>query len=308
MNRNSKIYIAGHKGLVGSAITKLLTKEGYKNLVLRTRQDLDLLNQQAVADFFAKEKPEYVFLAAAKVGGIMPNYKQPADFIYENLQIQNNAIHQSYLHGVKKLLFLGSICIYPKQCPSPIKEEYLLSGYLEPTSEPYAIAKIAGLKTCQSYNRQYGTNFISLMPANLYGPEDNFDLNTSHALPAFIRKFHDAKIKKEKEVTLWGTGSSRRDFLFVDDMADASLFLMNNYNESEVINIGTGIDISIKELVEKVKKIVGYDGRIAWDASKPDGAPKRQLDTSKLHQLGWQYKTELTDGLKKTYKWYLNNF
>ena len=312
MNKNSKIYIAGHKGLVGSAITRLLKKEGYKNLILKTRQDLDLLNQQAVTDFFKKEKPEYVFLAAAKVGGIMANKTFSANFIYENLQIQNNIIHQSYLSGVKKLLFLGSVCIYPKLCPTPVKEECLLSDRLEPTNEPYAIAKIAGLKMCQSYNRQYGTNFIGIMPANLYGYNDNFDLNNSHVLPAMIRKFHEAKENDLREIILWGSGKPRREFLFVDDMADSCLFAMNEFdptakqNENGEIffNVGAGKDVTIKELSELVKKIVGFKGKIKWDKTKPDGTPKRLLDISKSKKFGWKPKTDLAEGIKMTYDWY----
>lgn len=316
MDKNSKIYVAGHKGLVGSAITRLLEKQGYKNLILKTRQELDLLNQQAVADFFQKEKPEYVFLAAAKVGGIMANNNQPADFIYDNLQIQNNIIHQSYLSGVKKLLFLGSVCIYPKFCPTPVKEKYLLSGYLESTNEPYAIAKIAGLKMCQSYNRQHGTNFIGIMPANLYGYNDNFDLNSSHVLPAMIRKFHEAKTTNQKEVILWGSGKPRREFLFVDDMADACLFAMIEFdptaeqNEKGEIffNIGAGYDIKIKDLSETVKEIVGFKGKIKWDKTKPDGTPKRLLDISKALSFGWKPKTDLAKGIKMTYEWYIKNY
>ncbi len=316
MNKKSRIYIAGHKGLVGSGVTRLLKREGYKNLILKTRQELDLTNQQAVADFFKKEKPEYVFLAAAKVGGIMANKTYPANFIYDNLQIQNNIIHQSYLSGVKKLLFLGSVCIYPKLCPTPIKEEYLLSNYLEPTNEPYAIAKIAGLKMCQSYNRQCKTNFIAVMPANLYGYNDNFDLNNSHVLPAMIRKFHEAKASGQKEIELWGSGKPRREFLFVDDMADACLFAMNKFDPTaeqkekgeNFFNIGTGGDITIKELSKLVKEIVGFKGKIKWDKTKPDGTPKRLLDISKALNLGWKPKTDLAKGIKMTYDWYKNNY
>ena len=312
MNKNSKIYIAGHRGLVGSSIVRLLEKQGYKNLILKTRQELDLLNQQAVTDFFKKEKPEYVFLAAAKVGGIMANKTYPAEFIYDNLQIQNNIIHQSYLSRVKKLLFLGSVCIYPKLCPTPVKEQYLLSGYLESTNEPYAIAKIAGLKMCQSYNRQYKTNFIAIMPANLYGYNDNFDLNSSHVLPAMIRKFHEAKESDQKEVTLWGSGKPRREFLFIDDMADACLFAMNKFdptakqNENGEIffNVGAGSDVTIKELSELVKEIVDFKGKIKWDKTKPDGTPKRLLDISKAENLGWKPRIDLAKGIKMTYDWY----
>jgi len=306
MNKNSKIYIAGHKGLVGSAITRLLQKEGYKNLILKTRQELDLLNQQAVSDFFKKEKPEYVFLAAAKVGGIMANQTYPADFIYENLVIQANIMHTAYLNKVKKLLFLGSSCIYPKLTPQPIKEEYLLSGALETSNKPYAVAKIAGIITCQSYNKQYGTNFISVMPTNLYGPNDNFDLQNSHVLPALIRKFHEAKASGQKEIILWGSGSPKREFLYVDDLAEACLFLMKNYNSSEIINIGTGEDLPIKDLAEKIKEIAGYDGKIVWDKSKLDGTPRKLLDVSKITKLGWKHKIELENGLKLTYEWFSN--
>ena len=307
MDKNSKIYIAGHKGLVGSAITRLLEKQGYKNLILKTRQELDLFNQQAVTNFFKKEKPEYVFLAAAKVGGIMANNNYPADFIYENLMIQTNIIHSAYLNKVKKLLFLGSSCIYPKLSPQPIKEEYLLSSDLEPTNKAYSMAKIAGIITCQSYNIQYGTNFISAMPTNLYGPNDNFDLETSHVLPALIRKFHEAKLKNEKKVMVWGSGKPKREFLHTDDLAEACFFLMKNYNSFEIINAGTGEDITIKDLAEKIKKNVGYEGKIAWDKTKPDGTPRKLLDVSKINKLGWKSKIGLEDGIKMTYEWYLNN-
>ena len=308
MNKNSKIYIAGHKGLVGSAITRLLQKEGYKNLILKTRQELDLLNQQAVSDLFKKEMPEYVFLAAAKVGGIMANKTFPADFIYENLVIQANIVHNAYLNKVKKLLFIGSSCIYPKLTPQPIKEEYLLSGALETSNKPYAVAKIAGIITCQSYNRQYGTNFISVMPTNIYGPNDNFDLQNSHVLPALIRKFHEAKAIGQKEIILWGSGSPKREFLYVDDLAEACLFLMKNYNSSEIINIGTGEDLPIKDLAEKIKEIAGYDGKIVWDKSKPDGTPRKLLDVGRIHKLGWKHKINLETGLKTTYDWHKNNY
>jgi len=291
-------------GLVGSAIVRALKKQGYDNLILRTHSELDLLDQKATADFFKKEKPEYVFLAAAKVGGIMANKTYPADFIYQNLQIQNNIIHHSYLNGVKKLLFLGSSCIYPKLARQPIREEHLLTGELEPTNEPYAVAKIAGIKMCQTYNRQYGTNFISVMPTNLYGPNDNFDLENSHVLPAMIRKFHEAKISNQNEVVVWGTGAARREFLHVDDLADACVFLMNNYDNSEVINIGTGEDVSIKELAEMIKKITGFTGEIVWDASKPDGTPRKLLDVSRLHNLGWKHQINLPNGILSTYEFY----
>lgn len=308
MKKDSKIYIAGHRGLVGSALLRCLQKEGYNNLILRGRDELNLLGQEEAAEFFKKEKPEYVFLAAAKVGGILANSVSPAEFIYENLQIQNNIIHNAYLQKVKKLLFLGSSCIYPKNCPQPIKEEYLLSGYLEPTNEPYAIAKIAGLKMCQSYNKQYGTNFISVMPTNLYGPHDNFDLNNSHVLPALIRKFQEAKINNLESVVAWGTGKPKREFLYVDDLAGACIFLMNNYNGPEIINIGTGEDISIKELAETIKNVIGFKGKIEWDESKPDGTMKKLLDVSKLHALGWRHKIDLEEGIKLTYNWYLEKF
>lgn len=307
MQKKSKIYIAGHLGLVGSAITRALIKDGYDNLILKTRDELDLMDQAAVAEFFKKEKPEFVFLAAAKVGGIEANNSYPAEFIYENLQIQNNLIHQSYLNGVKKLLFLGSSCIYPRECPQPIKEEYLLTGPLEPTNEPYAIAKIAGLKMCENYNRQYNTNFISVMPTNLYGPNDNFKSDDSHVLPALIKKFHEGKINNSPAVTAWGTGSAKREFLHVDDLADALVFLMNNYDKKEIINIGTGEDLSIKELAELIKKIVNYNGKINWDATKPDGTPRKLLDVTKLHNLGWKHKIDLEQGIKITYEWYINN-
>lgn len=290
--------------MVGSALAKKLSQEGYNNLILKTKKEVDLLDSVAVKKFLETERPEYVFLAAAKVGGIMTNNTYPADFIYENLTIQNNIIHNAYLAKTKKLLFLGSSCIYPKNCPQPIKEEYLLTGGLEPTNKAYAIAKIAGIVECQSYNKQYGTNFISVMPTNLYGPNDNFDLKTSHVLPALIRKFHEAKINNKKEVKAWGTGNPKREFLHVDDLADACVFLMNNYNESNIVNIGTGEDISIKELTETVKKIINFEGKIKWDATKPDGTPRKLLDISRLNNLGWKHKIELEEGIKNTYKWY----
>ncbi len=316
MEKNSKIYVAGHRGLVGSAIVRKLQSEGYENLILKTHIELDLLNQQAVADFFVSEKPEYVFLAAAKVGGILANNTYPAQFIYENLQIQNNIIHQSYLNSVKKLLFLGSSCIYPRECPQPMKEEYLLSGYLEPTNEPYAIAKIAGIKICQSYNRQYGTNFIAAMPTNLYGPNDNFDTKNSHLLAAFVKKFCDAKRHGGKQVIIWGTGIAKREFLHVDDMADGCLFLMNNFNPTKeqnekgeiFFNLGTCKDISVKELVELFKDVVGYDCEIVWDSSMPDGMLQKLQDMTKMHALGWKHKIELEEGVKSSCNWYENNF
>jgi len=308
MNPDAKIFVAGHRGLVGSAIVRALQKQGYVNLIVKTRQELELLNNNAVKTFFAKEKPEYVFLAAAKVGGILANNTYPADFIYQNLVVQNNVIHNVHLNKVKKLLFLGSSCIYPKNCPQPIKEEYLLDGKLEPTNEAYATAKIAGIIMCQAYNKQYDTNFISLMPTNLYGPNDNFDLETSHVLPALIRKFHDAKIGNKKEMPLWGTGIPKREFLHVDDLAEACLFLMKNYNHSEIINVGTGEDISIKDLAEMIKKVVGYNGKIIWDISKPDGTPRKLLDVSKIKTLGWKYQIKLENGIKITYDWFKKKY
>ena len=304
MQKQNKIYVAGHRGLVGSAIVRALQAQGYNNLILRAHKELDLLDQKTVTDFFQKEKPEYIFLAAAKVGGILANKTYPADFIYQNLQVQNNVIHNSYLHGVRKLLFLGSSCIYPRNCPQPIKEEYLLTGPLEPTNEPYAIAKIAGIKMCQSYDRQYGANFISVMPTNLYGPNDNFDLENSHVLPALIRKFHEAKTNNQKEVVVWGTGAAKREFLHVDDLAEACVFLMNNYDSSEIINIGAGEDVTIKELAEMIKEVIDFTGKIVWDSSKPDGTPRKLLDISALHNLGWQHNINLDEGLNLTYEWY----
>jgi GDP-L-fucose synthase len=307
MEKHSRIFVAGHKGLVGSAILKNLKEKGYENLILKSHEELDLVDQKAVEDFFRNEKPEYVFLAAAKVGGIKANSNFPADFIYINLMIQNNVIHSSYKYGVKKLLFLGSSCIYPKICPQPMKEEYLLSGYLEKTNEAYAIAKIAGLKMCQFYNKQYGTNFISVMPTNLYGPNDNFDLENSHVLPALIRKFHEAKIYNRPYVVIWGSGKPLREFLYVDDLADACVYLMEKYNDNQFINIGTGKEISIKELAYLVKEIVGYKGKLRFDTSKPDGTPRKLLDVSRLKKLGWSYRIKLKDGIAKTYDWYLKN-
>jgi len=307
MDKDSKIYIAGHRGLVGSAIMRRLKAEGYKNLLTHRHAELDLARQEKVEEFFREERPDYVFLAAARVGGIYANNIYPAEFIYSNLTIQTNVIHASYLFGVKKMLFLGSSCIYPKHCPQPMKEEYLLGGHLEPTNEPYAVAKIAGIKMCQAYNRQYGTNFLSVMPTNLYGPNDNFDLKTSHVLPALIRKFHEAKIKGLSEVEIWGTGSPMREFLHVDDLADACLFLMNNYNKSEIINIGTGKDLTIKELAEIIARIVKFEGRLVFNSIKPDGTPKKLLDVSRLHSFGWRVKIGLEQGIAKTYKWYVEN-
>ena len=308
MEKNSKIFIAGHRGLVGSAIVRALQRDGFTNLILKTHKELDLTNQQSVADFFGQEKPEYVFLSAAKVGGIMANKTHPAEFIYSNLTIQTNVIHSAYLHKVKKLLFLGSSCIYPKLCPQPIKEEFLMTWELEPSNKAYALAKIAGIFMCQSYNEQYSTNFISLMPTNLYGPNDNFDLENSHVLPAMIRKFHEAKNDNKPQITMWGTGSAMREFLHVDDLADASLFLMNNYNDSTIINVGTGEDVTIKELAGKVKNVVGYKGEIVCDTTKPDGTPKKLLDVSKLHTLGWKHTTPLDEGITSAYEWFKENY
>jgi GDP-L-fucose synthase len=324
MEKNSRIYVAGHRGLVGSSILRRLKADGFTRLITKTHQELDLLCQNDVEIFFRSEKPEYVFLAAAKVGGILANDSFPAEFIYDNLMIQTNIIHAAYRGGVKKLLFLGSSCIYPKEAPQPMKEEYLLSGRLEPTNEPYAIAKIAGIKMCQSYNRQYGTYFISVMPTNLYGPGDNFNLETSHVLPALIRKFHEAKIRGRRSeigdqgseikgkgidnndsVTIWGTGTPRREFLHVDDLADACIFLMKNYDESAIINIGVGDDISIRELAVLIADIVGFKGSIRYDSSKPDGTLRKLLDVSRLRSMGWESKISLRRGIEKTYRWYV---
>ncbi len=304
MNKTTKIYIAGHQGLVGSAIARALKAEGYTNIVGRTHAELELENQHAVEKFFADEKPEYVFLAAAKVGGIHANNTYPAEFIFDNLQIQNNVIHSSYLHKVRKLCFLGSSCIYPKFAPQPIKEDYFLDGKLEPTNDAYAVAKIAGIKMCQAYNKQYGTNFISVMPTNLYGPNDSFDLLNSHVLPAFINKFFDARNRNLPSVTIWGTGKPRREFLHVDDMAKACLFLMKNYDSSEIINIGTGEDVTILELAHLVAEAAGFKGKIEFDATKPDGTPRKLLDVSKINALGWKAKIPLREGVEKTVEWY----
>jgi GDP-L-fucose synthase len=308
MEKTSKIYVAGHRGMVGSAIVRKLQAEGYDNLVLKTSNELDLRNQAAVEKFFGTEKPEYVFLAAAKVGGIMANNTYRADFLYENLMIQSNVIHQSYVHKVKKLLFLGSSCIYPKNAPQPLKEEYLLSGYLEETNEPYAIAKIAGIKLSESYRRQYGCDFISAMPTNLYGTNDNYDLHNSHVIPALIRKCHEAKISNNPEVIIWGTGSPLREFLHADDLADACVFLMNGYSEEGFVNIGSGIEISIRDLALQIKELVGFKGELAFDTTKPDGTPRKTMDVNKLKELGWSYKTSLKQGLEKVYKTFVNNF
>ncbi len=302
MNKQDKIYIAGHRGMVGSAILRALKAQGCTNFLLRTSSELDLRNQQAVADFFAQEKPDYVFLAAAKVGGIVANNTYRADFIYENLMIQNNVIHQAYVNNVKKLMFLGSSCIYPKMAPQPLKEEYLLTGLLEPTNEPYAIAKIAGIKMCDAYRDQYGCNFISVMPTNLYGPNDNYDLNNSHVLPAMLRKFIIAKRNSDTVVTIWGSGSPKREFLHADDLAQACLFLMENYDDSGLVNIGIGDDISILELAQLVKKTVGFEGKILTDTTKPDGTPRKLMDVSKLNGLGWKAKISLEEGIQKVYQ------
>jgi GDP-L-fucose synthase len=302
MQPQSKIYIAGHRGMVGSAIMRRLQQEGYNNFVTRTSAELDLRNQQAVTEFFAQEKPEYVFLAAAKVGGIYANNTYRAEFIYDNIQIQNNIIHHSYLNGVTKLMFLGSSCIYPKMAPQPLKEEYLLTGELEPTNEPYAIAKIAGIKMCDAYRSQYGCNFVSVMPTNLYGPNDNYDPQNSHVLPALIRKFHEAKETTQPQVVVWGSGSPMREFLHADDMADACVFLMKNYNEPGLVNIGTGTDVTIKELALLVKKITAFEGALVFDSTKPDGTPRKLMDVSKLHGFGWQHKYDLETGITDVYK------
>lgn len=308
MNKQAKIYVpGGQSGLVGSAIVRHLSAKGYTNIILRTRKELNLLDQSAVEHFFKKEKPEYVFLAAAKVGGIMANKTKKAEFIYENLQVQSNTIYNAWKYNVKKLLFLGSSCIYPKLSPQPIKEDYLLSGKLEETNDAYAVAKIAGIVMCQSFNQQFGTNFISVMPTNLYGPNDNFDLETSHVLPAFIRKFHDAKKTNKKELILWGTGEVYREFLHVDDLADAAVFLMEHHNGSEIINIGCGKDITIKELAGIIKDVVGYKGKIVWDSTKPNGTPRKLLNVERLENLGWNPKISLEEGITETYRWFLDN-
>lgn len=299
IGESSKIYVAGHRGMVGSAIVRKLREQGYHNLVLRTSSELDLRNQLAVEEFFIKEAPEYVFLAAAKVGGILANNTYRADFLFENLMIESNVIHQSYVHKVKKLLFLGSSCIYPKIAPQPLKEEYLLSGYLEETNEPYAIAKIAGIKLCENYRRQYGCDFISAMPTNLYGPNDNYDLNNSHVIPALIKKFHEAKIKKKNEVVIWGTGRPLREFMHVDDLADACLFLMKNYSDAEFVNVGSGIEVTVEELALKIKNLVAYTGTLSFDSSKPDGTPRKLMSTKKLELLGWTHRITLEEGLRR---------
>jgi GDP-L-fucose synthase len=307
MNKSEKIYIAGHRGMVGSAIHRKLEKEGYKNFITRVSSELDLRNQQQVADFFKEEMPDYVFLAAAKVGGIVANNTFKAEFLYDNLQIQNNVIHNSYLNGVKKLMFLGSSCIYPKMAPQPLKEEYLLTGLLEPTNEPYAIAKIAGIKMCDAYRDQYGCNFISVMPTNLYGYNDNYHPQNSHVLPALIRRFHEAKEQNAPSVTIWGTGSPKREFLFADDLAEACYYLMENYNEAGLVNVGTGEDLSIKDLALLIKSVIGYEGEIQFDTSKPDGTPRKLMDVTKIHSKGWKHKIELRDGIKLAYHDFLDH-
>ncbi|HRP33667.1 MAG TPA: GDP-L-fucose synthase [Agriterribacter sp.] len=306
MNKNDKIYIAGHRGMVGSAIVRKLSREGYGNIVVRSSAELDLRNQQQVNSFFEQEKPDYVFLAAAKVGGIVANNSYRAEFLYDNLMIQSNIIHAAYQQHVKKLLFLGSSCIYPKLAPQPLKEEYLLTGLLEPTNEPYAIAKIAGIKMCDAYRSQYGCHFISAMPTNLYGPNDNYDLNNSHVLPALIRKFHEAKLRGERQVVLWGSGSPRREFMHVDDLADACYFLMQQYDEPGLVNVGVGEDISIKELALMIGKIVGFEGEMQHDLSKPDGTPRKLMDVSRLHAMGWKAKIGLREGISEVYREFEN--
>ena len=308
MNLDAKIYVAGHRGLVGSAIVRNLEAKGYKNIIYRTHKELDLTNQEAVRTFFEEEKPEYVFLAAAKVGGIHANNTYPADFIYENLMIQNNVIKAAHDFEVKKLLFLGSTCIYPKMAPQPIKEEYLLTGSLEETNEAYAVAKIAGLEMCKFFKRQYGDNFISCMPTNLYGPNDNFDLKNSHVLPALIRKFHEAKVNNSEAVEVWGTGTPLREFLYVDDMADACVFLMENYDGEQHVNIGTGEEVSIRELAETVKEVVGFDGELVFNTEMPDGTPRKLTTVDKLHGLGWKHKVSLDKGIRLAYNWFLENY
>ena len=305
MEKDAKIYVAGHRGMVGSAIVRELQRQGYNNIITRTHNELDLCRQIDVEKFFAEEKPEYVFLASAKVGGIIANSTYPADFMYQNMMIEMNIINAAWKNSCKKLLFLGSSCIYPKLAPQPLKEEYLLTSALEPTNEAYALAKIAGLKYCSYLNQQYGTDYISVMPPNLYGPNDNYHPTNSHVLPALIRRFHEAKIENKTSVTCWGDGSPYREFLYVDDLADACVFLMNNYSGNETVNVGSGKEISIKNLTELVAKVVGYDGEILWDTSKPNGTPRKLMDVSKVTALGWQYKTELADGIKLAYENFL---
>jgi len=307
MEKHARIYVAGHRGLVGSALVRCLRREGFHHLILKTHAELDLTRQAEVEAFFNKERPDYVFMAAAKVGGILANASYPAEFIYTNLAIETHVIHASYLFGVKKLLFLGSSCIYPRDCPQPMKEEYLLSGYLEPTNEPYAVAKIAGITLCRSYNRQYGTRFLCVMPTNLYGPGDNFDLETSHVLPALIRKFHEAKEMGREEVEIWGTGNPRREFLHVDDLAEACLFVMDREEASDLVNVGVGKDLSIRDLAQMVAGVVGFEGKLRFDPGKPDGTPVKLLDVSRLQALGWKARIDLEEGIRATYQWYLEN-
>ena len=307
MEKNAKIYVAGHRGMVGSAIVRALKNKGYTNIITRTSKELDLRRQIDVEEFFAKEKPDYVFLAAAKVGGILANNEAPADFMYDNMILEMNVIHEAYKNKVKKLMFLGSSCIYPRMAPQPMKEDCLLTSELEKTNEAYALAKISGLKYCEYLNRQYGTDFISVMPTNLYGPNDNYHPEHSHVLPALIRRFHEAKENNLNEVVIWGTGTPLREFLYVDDLADACVYLMNTYSGNETVNLGTGKELSIKELAKLVKKVVGFKGNITFDITKPDGTPRKLLDVSKLEKLGWKYKTELEDGIKLAYKDFLNN-
>lgn len=309
MDKKSKIFVAGHRGLVGSAITRLLTSQGYSNVITRSREELDCMDTHAVADFFQQEKPEYVFLAAAKVGGLVANNTYPADFIYQNLVIQNNIIHHAYCAGVKKLLFLGSTCVYPRECLQPTKEEYLLTGVCEPTNGPYAVAKIAGITMCEAYNRQYGTDFLCAMPTNIYGPQDRYDLERAHVVPAMLRKFHEAKVHNKKEVVLWGTGTPLREFLYSDDLAHACMFLMqHDIRGNFLINVGTGRETSIKELAEMVRDSTGFAGDIVWDTSRPDGAPRRVLNVDRIHSLGWRHTISLEEGLPKAYEWFVKNF
>lgn len=305
MEKEAKIYVAGHKGMVGSAICRSLKREGYHNLLCKAHEELDLINQREVEDFFKEQRPEYVFLAAAKVGGIAANSQALADFMYENMMIEMNVIHAAWKHSCKKLLFLGSSCIYPRLAPQPISEKYLLTGELEPTNEAYALAKISGLKYCEYLNRQYDTGYISVMPTNLYGPNDNYHLTHSHVMPALIRRFHEAKVRKDKKVVCWGDGSPRREFLYVDDLADACIFLMNTYCENETINLGTGKDMTIRSLAELVAEVIGYEGEICWDTSKPNGMPRKLLDVGKINGLGWRYKTEIKDGIRLAYEDFL---
>lgn len=307
MNKEGKIYVAGHKGMVGSAIVRALKKQGYENIITRSHKELDLTRQDQVEKFFAEEKPDYVFLAAAKVGGIIANSKHLADFMYENMILEMNVIHEAWKNNCKKLMFLGSSCIYPRMAPQPMPESCLLTSSLEQTNEAYALAKISGLKYCEYLNRQYNTGYISVMPTNLYGPNDNYHPEHSHVLPALIRRFHEAKVSGAKSVTCWGTGSPLREFLYVDDLADACVYLMNTYSGNETVNLGTGKELTIKELTELVAEVIGYDGEILWDTSKPDGTPRKLLDVSKLESLGWKYKTELKDGIKLSYEDFLNN-